>query len=46
MKPSEWHALQKTVSPSKAIFAPSMDIRQLADVTVPPAVVVAPKVMW
>lgn len=46
MMPLELHAEQNTSSPSRAIFAPSMDISELAEVTVPPAVVVAPKVMW
>jgi hypothetical protein len=43
--PSELHLGHQTLSPSKAALAPLMDLEELAEVTLPPAVVGAPSVM-
>jgi hypothetical protein len=45
MTPTLPHAGQLTGSPSSAIGAPLIDIKDDADVTMPSAVVEAPKVM-
>jgi hypothetical protein len=44
--PVALHAGHVTVSPSSAIRTPFMLPWLLAEVTLPPAVVEAPKVMW
>jgi hypothetical protein len=46
MTPSELHAGQNTLSLSRAICAPFIDMKELADMTLPPTVVVAPSVTW
>jgi len=41
--PVELHFGQDTGSPSQAIFAPSIDLNELAEMTLPPAVVARSK---
>jgi hypothetical protein len=45
MYPSELHREHQTLSCSSAALTPSIDMIELADLTLPPAVVVASSVM-
>jgi hypothetical protein len=44
--PVAWHCGHDTGSPAQAILAPLIDLDALPDMTLPPAVVLAPAVMW
>jgi hypothetical protein len=44
--PVAWHCGHETGSPAQATRAPSIESVELPDMTLPPAVVPAPAVMW